>query len=305
MSQPKVSVTIISFNQAKYLSTAIESVLAQTYRPIEIVISDDASTDESPQIIADYARRFPDEIVAILGERNLGLAGNREKALAATTGDYIAWLDADDIWDVGKIETQMSFMTSNGHLIASYHNLRLFNDELPTNDLYYQGARRAFSGNWQTLLRFENFIASSAILYRADVLGRRGYNATEGSTFSDFHFFFRLGRIGPIGYMDKVVGSYRRHGQSATSTIANIRGGVRQRRGNALNAMVAETKGDLWLARYASSRFYLSQLAGAIKARDTAIASRSALRLIGLLPASLTALGDRFKRRNLLGGFDY
>ncbi len=110
MSQPKVSVTIISFNQAKYLSTAIESALAQTYRPIEIVISDDASTDESPQIILDYARRFPDEIVAILGERNFGLAGNREKALAATTGDYIAWLDADDIWDVGKIEAQMSFM---------------------------------------------------------------------------------------------------------------------------------------------------------------------------------------------------
>ncbi len=69
-------------------------------------------------------------------------------------------------------------------LSRDYHNLRLFNDELPTNDLYYQGARRAFSGNWQTLLRFENFIASSAILYRADVLGRRGYNANRGIDLS-------------------------------------------------------------------------------------------------------------------------
>lgn len=305
MSQPKISVTIISFNQAKYLPIAIDSALAQTYRPIEIIIADDASSDDSPQIIMDYARRFPDEIVPILADRNLGLAGNRERAIAATTGDYIAWLDADDVWDAGKLDTQMSFMAANGHLVASYHNMRLLNDELPTNDFYYQGARRAFSGNWQTLLKFENFIASSALLYRADALGRRGYDAAEGPTYSDYHFFFRLGRIGPIGYMDEVAGSYRRHGQSATSTIANVRGGVRQRRGHALTAMVAETKGDLWLARYASSRFYLSQLAGAIKARDTVIAGRSALRLIGLLPASLTALMDRRKRRNLLGGFDY
>jgi glycosyltransferase involved in cell wall biosynthesis len=90
---PKVSVIIPTYNSARYLPEAIESVLAQTYRDFEIVVIDDGSTDNTKEVVAPYLDR-----IIFLEVPNGGPAKARNRAIRKSSGEYVAFLDADDIW---------------------------------------------------------------------------------------------------------------------------------------------------------------------------------------------------------------
>jgi glycosyltransferase involved in cell wall biosynthesis len=92
---PKVSVIIITYNRADLLSRAINSVLFQDYQDFELLIIDDASTDNTSEIV----RAFNDNrIKYYLNEKNLGIAKSRNKGISLAVGEYIAMLDSDDYW---------------------------------------------------------------------------------------------------------------------------------------------------------------------------------------------------------------
>jgi glycosyltransferase involved in cell wall biosynthesis len=101
---PTVSVLIPAFNAADYLAEALESVLGQTWPATEIIVVDDGSTDRT----ADVAHRFVSRGVRVLVQRNCGASAARNVAFAASSGDYIQYLDADDVLDHRKIEVQVS-----------------------------------------------------------------------------------------------------------------------------------------------------------------------------------------------------
>lgn len=105
-NQPLVTLAIISYNQARFIREAVESALAQTYSPMEIIISDDASSDSTFDIVRDIVSSYmgPHKIIANLNPINLGLAGNLNKALSLCKGEIICWAGGDDISLPGKIE---------------------------------------------------------------------------------------------------------------------------------------------------------------------------------------------------------
>ncbi len=110
ITQPKVSVHICTFNRADFIGRAIESVLIQTYKNLDILIIDDASTDSTETIIAKYMQT-DSRIRYVRNTRNLGITKNRNKALQITDADFVAVLDSDDYWiDTHKIEKQISFL---------------------------------------------------------------------------------------------------------------------------------------------------------------------------------------------------
>ena len=98
-----VTVGITSYNQRDYLIEAIDSVLAQSAPPDEVIIVDDASTDDSPQVIAGYAARYPERVRPILLTENSGPNAARNHVLAAATSDLLAFLDGDDRWRPEKL----------------------------------------------------------------------------------------------------------------------------------------------------------------------------------------------------------
>jgi glycosyltransferase involved in cell wall biosynthesis len=97
-----VSVVIPTYNYARFLGRAIESVMAQTVAPIEIIVVDDGSTDETPEVLARYANH-----VTALRRMNSGVASARNAGISVANGDLVAFLDSDDVWRPTKLERQL------------------------------------------------------------------------------------------------------------------------------------------------------------------------------------------------------
>lgn len=115
-----ISIVVMTYNHGKYIRQALDSILMQKRTfDIEILIGDDCSADDTPQIIAEYARNYPNIIKAVLRKHNLGATKNSYKLFRAAKGDYIAILEGDDYWtDEKKLMKQFQFLESNPEYAA-------------------------------------------------------------------------------------------------------------------------------------------------------------------------------------------
>ena len=103
-----VSVVIPTHNHAGYIRQAIDSALAQTSAPLEVIVVDDGSTDETPRILADYGGR-----IRAIRQSNAGVSVARNTGIAAAAGDLIALLDSDDSWAPTKLERQIARLSAD------------------------------------------------------------------------------------------------------------------------------------------------------------------------------------------------
>lgn len=103
-SQPLVSIVIASYNMGQYLGQAVDSLLAQHWRPIEIIVVDDGSTDQTPDLMAQYAGNA---LVHYIRTTNQGQPKAKNTGINASTGEFIAFCDADDLWEANKLNVQM------------------------------------------------------------------------------------------------------------------------------------------------------------------------------------------------------
>lgn len=126
-----VSIITPSYNTANFISQTIESVLNQTYTNWEMIIIDDCSTDNTKEVVTKYK---DSRIMYIENEKNLGAAISRNRALKIAKGEWIAFLDSDDLWDKSKLEKQLKFMRTH-NCFFSYTNYREINED---NDVINQ-----------------------------------------------------------------------------------------------------------------------------------------------------------------------
>src|SRR5689334_9621809 len=103
MPLPLVSCVVPVYNGERYLAEALDSILAQTHRPLQAIVADDGSTDGTAAVAAAYGDR-----VLVLRQANAGPAAARNLGLAAARGEYVAFLDADDLWHPRKLERQLA-----------------------------------------------------------------------------------------------------------------------------------------------------------------------------------------------------
>ena len=122
-----ISVYITSYNKENYLEQAIESVLAQSLQSQDIVIVDDASSDNSRDIICAYKSRYPHRINAIFNEQNLGISKTRNIALEQCKGDIVTFLDGDDMFYPNKLLSEYEVLSSQKHLSVVYSNFDYIN----------------------------------------------------------------------------------------------------------------------------------------------------------------------------------
>lgn len=112
---PLVSVVVATYNGAAFIRPQLDSIIAQTYPNIEVVVVDDCSSDETPRILEEYAGRYPNFRVFI-NEKNLGYVKNFEKGMLLAEGEFICPSDQDDVWKTEKIEVLMK--ERDGHAIV-------------------------------------------------------------------------------------------------------------------------------------------------------------------------------------------
>lgn len=211
---PKVSVMIITYNQEDLISETIESVLAQDYENLEIVVADDASKDKTPDIILDYAKRFPGKVIPVLNPVNLGITGNCNSAFFACTGELIAVLGGDDLFSPGKISKQVKIF-SDSEVVLSYHPVEIF---------LHQTGEQLFVSNLtahEDLHDAYEIISKGGIPGASSVIIRRSAAPEEGFNprlpiVSDWLFYIEVAMKGKVAKLDGVFGKYRKHGKGAS-----------------------------------------------------------------------------------------
>ena len=120
-----VSVIMPSWNTGRFIAKSIQSVIEQTYTNWELLIVDDCSSDNTDEVIANFHDK---RIFYFKNEKNVGAALSRNRALREARGEWIAFLDSDDLWEPQKLEKQLAFMNQNGY-VFSYHNYEKIDEE--------------------------------------------------------------------------------------------------------------------------------------------------------------------------------
>ncbi len=121
MLEPKASVVVCTYNQQAFVRETLDSVLTQTYQNVEIIITDDGSTDDTPHILTEYVERYPDRVRVVLSEKNTGIPANINRGLAWRSGELLVILDGDDLMLPDKLAKQVCFLTtaSRSHRLLS------------------------------------------------------------------------------------------------------------------------------------------------------------------------------------------
>ena len=152
---PLVSVIMNCYNGDKYIREAIDSIISQTYNNFEIIFWDNASVDNS----ADIAKSYGDKIRYFYSNKNIGLGAARNRAIAESKGDLIAFLDCDDIWLPSKLEEQVSIMSSDDTIVVSYSDGYYLYDNNKSYDKFSYGRNTIFyQGDIFNKLVCSNFI---------------------------------------------------------------------------------------------------------------------------------------------------
>jgi glycosyltransferase involved in cell wall biosynthesis len=196
-----VSVIIPAYNAEIFLREAIGSVLGQAYRPIEVNVVDDGSTDGTAQIAAGYG-----DAVKCIRQPNAGPAAARNRGIAAAQGDVLAFLDADDVWTEGALEAQMSCLASNPSARIALGLTQL----LRLTDTKGVPRFEPFGEPWHLL-------SLGAAVVRRAVFQRAGHFDESTRSAEDIDWFLRAREAGvTLARHERVVQHYRLHGGNMT-----------------------------------------------------------------------------------------
>jgi glycosyltransferase involved in cell wall biosynthesis len=210
-----VSVCIPTRNQARYLATAIESALSQPVEELEVVVHDDASTDETEAVLA----RFDDpRLRTVRHDQPLGVAGNRNTLLEDARGEYVAWLDSDDRYTAGSLARRVRLLQDNRRVGLVHGAFDLIDDAgrpLPSwPALHEEDKLQPGEVAFRELLQ-SNTITTSTVVARRSAHDAAGpFSDAVGLTSSDWEMWLRIALRADVAYTAGVVACYRQHADS-------------------------------------------------------------------------------------------
>lgn len=202
----KVSVIINCFNGAEYLKETLDSLKSQTYQDFEIIFWDNCSTDNTQEI----AKKYGSQLKYFRGERTVPLGEARNLALSKVQGDYIAFLDADDLWEVDKLRLQVNELDNNpevGMVCSNFQLLNMMTGEISISD------KVAI----QKELSFSEFVSKynyslSSFLIRKKCFDNLEYLFNPSLKYvEEFELFLRIAYAWKIKYLSEVLVTYRIH----------------------------------------------------------------------------------------------
>jgi glycosyltransferase involved in cell wall biosynthesis len=226
MIKPLVDINIAVYNQAPYLRQTLTSVLNQkTNFPYRLIIGDDCSTDGSREILKEYEQKFPDKILLILQEKNLGLNHPERNGIVImkrSTAKYISLLDGDDYWtDDLKLQKQIEFLEANPEYASCFHNTTELVEEDPSKSFLYCSFDQADYVTTDRLLNDGNLVPTCSNVYRRELVPDLPPWVRK-LAMGDWPINIMLSQKGKIRYMDANMGVHRIHGMGTWSKISAI-----------------------------------------------------------------------------------
>lgn len=234
--QPAVSVIIPAFNAGAFIGATLESVFAQEIDGCEIIVVDDGSTDRTPEAVAPYADR-----VRYIRQENGGPSRARNRGILEARGKFIAFLDADDLWDKDKLSRQIAFLEKHAGVGFCFSDGILFSDDgedavsffetkkvLPGLPVEEAPGGRLFSRKIHQDLLYENFILTSSVVIRAgawprrEAFGKVVYFDETLFNGQDYDLWFRLASHVSAGYIPDVLIRKRRHPANISARTESV-----------------------------------------------------------------------------------
>lgn len=219
---PMVSVVMIAYNSAPYIDMAIKGVVNQRCDfPIQLVVCDDASTDNTREIAERWARQYPDTVEYHRNPHNLGVQGNYLEAFRHCNGKYLAFCDADDYWTCRtKLARQVGYMERHPECAICYHRVVNYYEETGEMSLSNGGGQKMQVHDAVELSQ-RNPITNMSVLSRASLVDLHNLPAWLGEVrLLDYamHLLIAGSREGnTIHYMSRPMGVYRRSAQAIWS----------------------------------------------------------------------------------------
>ncbi len=212
---PKVSIVIPTYNYGCYIEAAINSVLNQRYKNIEILVVDDGSTDDTQSRLEQYQN---DSRLNVIVQSNQGAAAARNRGIKASTGAFIAFLDADDIYRPDNIAVKVSFLTAHQEFAWCYSNWAWVDKEGRTirfgNEPDMSLAHLRANGNILHWVLQGYKLQTNVFLFRRETLDAVGGFDESLTVLEDHDLYLRTAADFPIGYVDDVLLEIYQHADS-------------------------------------------------------------------------------------------
>ncbi len=212
MNAPLVSVVIPVYNMAGFIAGAVDSALKQSWRALEIIVVDDESSDSTAEALAPYLSR-----ITYIRQKNAGAAAARNRGIRAARGEYVAFLDSDDVWLEEKIERQLGLFFAAPDIGACHTGARIIDaggrviEELPDEGFTQSGQILL------PMLLWKSRVLLSSLMVRRECLLRTGEFDETLKTGEDTHFIMRCARLYGFGYLPGKLLLRRAHPDSLTN----------------------------------------------------------------------------------------
>ncbi len=211
---PKISVVMPVMNEERYVRYSIESILSQTFSDFEFIIIDDGSTDGTPEILADYARR-DGRIRIIRNNRNMGISRSLNIGIKAARGDYIARMDGDDVNTPDRFEKQAALLDENSDLVVAGAGYQTITADGRPRHAVTEGVER-WECDWFSI--FRSTILHSIMMYRRETLLQHNVFYDPAFDYAeDVEFAHRLLRHGAALCLSQVMLVRRFHPANTSS----------------------------------------------------------------------------------------
>lgn len=229
-SQTLVSVVCPAYNCASFVEAALESVFAQSYRPIEVIVVDDGSTDATAKRVHGFSE------VQYLQQVNQGPSAARNYGVRRARGEFVAFLDLDDLWKPEKLAEQITGLESLPGAGLSFSDMRLFSDAGDDDLTMFQKYRltQEFFGdglrvdNAVAKLASRNFIPTSSVVARKSVLTQIGGFDERFRKAEDWDLWLRIALRHPIVYSSKLLTLKRVHDLNVSRDSEGMNAGALQ-----------------------------------------------------------------------------
>jgi glycosyltransferase involved in cell wall biosynthesis len=206
-----------AYNAEKYLGEAIDSILSQTFTDFECIIIDDCSTDNTWKIIQKYAKK-DSRVVGVQNEKNLGIAGNLNKAISLSKGTYLARMDADDWAYPERFEKQVVFLDSHREVGIIGGAMEVYNESL--DQVLYIRSYYTDDDSLRKYIFKQSPFSHPCVMYRKEVIQDNVYNEKLSPT-EDYDLYFRVGKKYKFANLEDILLKYRTSETQSSSAKAN------------------------------------------------------------------------------------
>lgn len=208
---PRVSIVIPAFNHAAYLPDAVKSVLSQTYAETELLVVNDGSTDNTPDVLASLQKLYGQERLKVIQQDNAGQAKALERGWSLASGAVLGYLSADDLLEATAVEEALAVLARHPDAVATYSDYALID---PENRLIRSVAAPHY--DYAHMLCDVICLPGPGAFFTRAAYEETGPWNPVYRQMPDYDFWLRMGLIGPFVYIPKTLASFRVHEGSQT-----------------------------------------------------------------------------------------